>query len=92
MLRNSSDTRRAPGLSQTALDASLLLNPREAARALSISERSLFELTKSGEIPSIVVCKKLRRYSVIELQQWIDTAHQQQSDQQPTKTKHNSEM
>ena len=45
----------------------LLLDPRQAAEALGLSERSLFSLTKNGEVPSLKL-GRLRRYSLVELQ------------------------
>ena len=41
----------------------LLLTPLEAARALCISERNLWQLTKDGEIESVRVGKRSIRYS-----------------------------
>ena len=49
----------------------LLLKPREAAQALAISERTLWDLRKSGEIPSITVGKKSIRYPVAGLERYI---------------------
>ncbi len=54
----------------TATVPRLLLSPREAAEALGLSERSLFSLTKSGEVPSLKL-GRLVRYSVVELERWI---------------------
>ncbi len=48
----------------------LLLDPRQAAAALNMSERSLWTLTKSGELPSLKL-NRLRRYSIAELERWI---------------------
>lgn len=55
----------------------LLLSTREAAKRLSISERTLFELTKSGQLP----CVRLgmaKRYSVETIKKWI-----QKSEEEP---------
>ena len=49
----------------------LLLKPREAAQALAISERTLWDLGKNGEIPSITVGKKSIRYPVTGLERYI---------------------
>ena len=46
----------------------LLLNRREAAHVLGVSERTLFELTKSGEIPSVRLGDRSVRYSVTALE------------------------
>ena len=50
----------------------LLLSPRDAATALSISERTLFDLTAPrGTIHAIRVSRQLLRYPVEELRRWI---------------------
>jgi excisionase family DNA binding protein len=51
----------------------LLLSPRQASRVLSISERTLFTLTKSGVVPHIRI-GKLVRYSVDALKKYIEQA------------------
>ena len=51
--------------------ARLLLTPREAAAALSISPRLLWSKTKLEEIPCIRLGKAVR-YSQKALQEWID--------------------
>ena len=51
----------------------LLLKPREAAQALAISERTLWQLTKDGEIESIKVGTRSVRYPVAGLERWIAT-------------------
>jgi excisionase family DNA binding protein len=38
-----------------AVTTALALRPREAARALGISERTLWEWTKAGRVPSVRV-------------------------------------
>ena len=53
---------------------SLALRPREAAEALSISPRLLWQLTKDGCIPCVRVGSGTRKtvlYSVAELQAWL---------------------
>jgi excisionase family DNA binding protein len=55
----------------------LLLKSREAADALGIGERTLWELTARGEIPVIRIPgrgKRARslRYDVDDLRAWID--------------------
>lgn len=47
-----------------------LLKAREAARRLAISERHLYQLTSSGEVPCVRI-GKLVRYSVETLRKWI---------------------
>ena len=49
----------------------LLLSPRQACRALAISERTLWARTRSGEIPHIRI-GKLVRYSVDGLKKYIE--------------------
>ncbi len=49
----------------------LLLDPPEAAASLGLSERTLWSLTQSGEIPSLKI-GRLVRYSPAALQRWID--------------------
>ena len=52
----------------------LSLRPREAAESLGISERKLWALTKSGEIPAIRVGRgkrKLTLYAVSALEKWL---------------------
>ena len=55
----------------TQSPARLLLNSRDAARALAISERNLWERTKTGEIPCVRIGRSVR-YSVRDLEAWID--------------------
>jgi predicted site-specific integrase-resolvase len=52
----------------------LALRPRPAARALSISPRLLWQLTKDGVIPCIRVGSGKRRtvlYPIADLQAWL---------------------
>ena len=49
----------------------LLWSLREAAEALGISERKLWGMTDSREIPHVRLGRCLR-YPVHELEQWID--------------------
>lgn len=53
----------------------LLLTPRQAAAALSISERSLWSLTKSGAVPSIKI-GRLVRYRPESLRVWLTEREQ----------------
>jgi excisionase family DNA binding protein len=53
---------------------SLALRPREAAKALGISTRLLWQLTKDGKIPSVRVGSGKRKsvlYPVDQLQAWL---------------------
>jgi excisionase family DNA binding protein len=52
----------------------LALRPREAAKALGISVRTLWQMTKNGIIPSVTVGGNQRRihlYPVSLLQDWL---------------------
>jgi hypothetical protein len=50
----------------------LLLNSRDAAKLLSVSERTLWGLTAPrGPIRAIRVAKRLQRYAVLDLERWI---------------------
>lgn len=51
-------------------DNRLLLLPREAAKALAISERTLWTLTKSGEIPCVRLGSS-NRYNLRDLEAYI---------------------
>ena len=50
----------------------LLWNSREAAKALSISERTLWGLTQSGEIPCVRIGRSVR-YDPADLRAWIES-------------------
>lgn len=50
----------------------LALRPRDAAKALSISERTLFSLTDAGEIP-VVRVGQCKLYSVDSLRAWLES-------------------
>ncbi len=47
-----------------------LLTPRETAKGLSISERHLFQLTRTGRLPCVRIGKSVR-YSTETIQKWI---------------------
>ena len=49
----------------------LLLTPRETAEVLRISERTLWGLTASGQIPSLRIGRSVR-YDINDLRDWID--------------------
>jgi excisionase family DNA binding protein len=51
----------------------LLLTPKEAAKALSVCERTLYGLTKAGELPAVRIGRAVR-YDVGDLRAWIDRA------------------
>ena len=49
----------------------LLLTAKQAAQSLAISERTLWELTRRGEIPRLKIGAAVR-YDLRDLQAWID--------------------
>lgn len=49
----------------------LLLTARQAAKVLSISERTLWGLTKAGDIPAVRFGGRNVRYSPDDLKAWI---------------------
>lgn len=58
----------------TEIVQSLALRPREAAKALGISPRLLWQLTHDGEIPCVRVGSGKRRtvlYPTADLQAWL---------------------
>ena len=58
-------------MNETRTPIRLLLSPQEAARALGVSERTLWSLKASGEIPHVRLGRCVR-YPVADLQRWID--------------------
>jgi len=58
----------------TDLSSPLALRPREAAKALGISPRLLWQLTKDGQIPCVRIGDGKRRtvlYPLADLQAWL---------------------
>jgi len=51
----------------------MLLTARQAARALSVSERTLFSLTQAKEIPAVRFGRAVR-YDPTDLRAWIEKA------------------
>jgi len=49
----------------------LLVTSREAARALSICDKTLWSLTKRGELPAVKIGRSVR-YDVADLRDFID--------------------
>jgi len=57
-----------------SIQSPLALRPREAAKALGISPRLLWQLTHDGHIPAVRVGNGKRRmvlYPLAELQAWL---------------------
>ena len=58
----------------TGVSSTLALRPREAAKALGISPRLLWQLSKDGHIPCVRVGNGTRKtvlYSVADLEAWL---------------------
>ncbi len=66
----------------------LLVSSREAAKLLSISERSLWTLTKTGQIACVRI-GTAKRYAIAELERFITSAQTQPEDQTLTNTANN---
>ena len=61
-------------MTSTNVSSPLALRPREAAKALGISPRLLWQLTKDGHVPCVRVGSGKRRtvlYPLAELQAWL---------------------
>ncbi len=70
----------APAVASTALHSALALRPREAAKALGISERMLWSLTAPrGTIPAVRIGTCVL-YPVAGLQAWLDRQSQSASE------------
>ncbi len=54
-----------------ATNVTNLLIPPDAARALSVSERTLFALTKRGDIPAVRIGRAVR-YDLADLRAFIE--------------------
>jgi excisionase family DNA binding protein len=59
----------------------ILVDCREAARLLSISPRTLWQLTNDGEIPSLKIGAKCVRYRVVDLETWTRKQVEQRNQQ-----------
>jgi excisionase family DNA binding protein len=57
----------------------LLVSPREAARLLSVCERTIYTLTKAGEIPAVRIGRAVR-YSMDDLKEWIRRASEKKCE------------
>ena len=51
----------------------MLFTARQAARMLSLSERTLYAITKAGDLPA-VRCGRLVRYDPADLRAWIESS------------------
>lgn len=61
------------------LSSPQLLTPREAARTLAISERTLWTLTRRGDVQSVRFGRAVR-YDAADLQALVDRAKGQAGD------------
>jgi excisionase family DNA binding protein len=69
-------------MNETTQAPVLLWNPRQAAEALSISERTLATYTKSGLLPVVRIGSSVR-YSPDELRAWIRDHTERKSEDSP---------
>ncbi len=61
------------------MTSSLMITADEAAKALRISPRKLWELAKDGEIPKVKIGRSVR-YDITDIKQWIIKQKEQQSN------------
>jgi len=61
---------RVECVEETHSELQLLLRSADAARALAISPRTLWELSKRGEIPTVRFGRVVR-YDIEDLRKWI---------------------
>jgi excisionase family DNA binding protein len=57
----------------------ILLTVKEAAQALAVSERTLWALTNTGQIPRVLI-GRLVRYDVADLRKWIERCKSKPSE------------
>ena len=72
-------------MNPTSIQSPLALRPREAAKALGISARHLWQLTKDGHIPCVRVGSGTRKtvlYPVADLQAWLTRQTQAKGGEQ----------
>lgn len=72
--RITNDPFREEFTAMTDVSAPLALRPREAAKALGISPRLLWQLTKDGRIPCVRIGGTKRKtvlYPLVDLQAWL---------------------
>lgn len=69
-IRETLDVQPRPSPS-SATTPKLLLTPREAAKALSVCEKTLWTLTKRGELQAVRIGRAVR-YDVTGLQAFIN--------------------
>ncbi len=59
-------------LCQAQFQGKILLTPREAAKALGISERTLYSLTAAGRIKATWLSSQTKRYTVEALRAFVN--------------------
>jgi excisionase family DNA binding protein len=69
----SDDPSRGKAMSEQLRVVQLLLAPPEAAKALAIGQRKLWELTNRGVLPAVRIGRSVR-YDVRDLAAFIDRA------------------
>jgi excisionase family DNA binding protein len=69
-----------PAASAPAVPLRLLLTPAEAARALGISTRSLWQLTRDRAISAVRIGRSVR-YAVADLESYVEQLRQEQAAQ-----------
>lgn len=79
-MKHTTSARRDPGPEPgsehpASADAHVptLLPPPDAARAMSVSERTLFTLTKRGDIPAVRIGRAVR-YDAADLRAFVERA------------------
>jgi excisionase family DNA binding protein len=58
-------------MNEERADGRLLYRPMEAAEKLGISRTKLYELIAAGEIPAVLVGKRMR-VPVLALREWVE--------------------
>jgi excisionase family DNA binding protein len=79
-------------MTATNIPPPLALRPREAAKALGISARLLWQLTHDGQIPCVRVGSGKRKtvlYPLADLQAWLSCRTVAAGDAPRTEARHN---
>ncbi|OHB67881.1 MAG: hypothetical protein A2Y76_11345 [Planctomycetes bacterium RBG_13_60_9] len=66
----------AKNQSNGAIISPLLLTPRQAARLLNISEKTLYTVTRTGRIKAVRI-GHAKRYTMADIQAFIDAAKEE---------------
>lgn len=54
------------------MDDRLLLRPSDVMKALALGRSTVYEMLRTGSLPSISITKRSRRVSVSALEKWIN--------------------